>query len=495
MSKFKLFGQKWSFLCKLRLILGLIILILALVFLYLKIVPFGQITYSRTWPRGLASGKGFIYDFKPVERIDTASSSALRLVAEPVYFSLSAPRVFDEAEVTIKYRDKLATTTPIIEIGVLRDKLTGQYELKPIQNDIVDRYRFSLARLEDTPERLILQTGKYYNNVADFDKDLEAGTLKNCLGDPASCVATYNYPLNLDFRWPDYSGTAPITISQALRGAQQFYVYFKAGAWRLAFDFVDLNLDKEQDPIAVNVYSGDKIVAAKNLGDNNPTPDNGKSEEKQIILTGSGVSGLYRVEIKASDDIVTAKINSSSDKLSFINKIWPVSGNGDLTLFTDASYIGVSTLNPASLGKIIFGGREFKIDKTYQQFSFRAAAGINKIILNQDDLVLENSGVFAFSAASLINPGAKKIDRYFSMSDNIKYIIAAYERPLEDNGLKTARATLNLKGADRENNKYTFLISIPGLDGAVGADNYLDIQEISLKLSGKNIFEKIRELY
>ncbi|MFA6194869.1 MAG: hypothetical protein WC719_03965 [Patescibacteria group bacterium] len=493
MKKLRSFWEKRSFLFKIRLILGLISLILVLLFLCLKIVLFGHITYSRTWPRGLASGKGFIYDFKPAERID-ASSSSLRLAADPVYFSLYAPRAFDRAEITVKYRDRLATTTPIIEIGVLKDKLTGQYELQPLQNNIVDRYRFSWPRLEDSSDRLVLQTEKYYNDVSEFNQDLKAGNLKGCLGGPTSCVATYNYQLNSEFRLPDYVSLTPTVISQPLRGAHQFYVYFKSSSWRLAFNFVDLNLDKEQDPITVNVYSGDKIIAAKTLADNNPTPDNGQSEEKAITLSGQEASGLYRVEIKVSDDIVISKLESSSDKISFINKLWPVSGKGSLTLFTDASYLGVSTVNPVSLGEVIFAGKNFSLDKTYKQFYFQASSGANKIVLDKDDLVLENSGVFAFSSASLIDPGAKKVDRYFSASDNIKYIIAVYERPLENDGVKTARAALNLRGAVNEKNKYTFLISIPGLDGLAGAENYLDIQEIQIKLTGKTIFEKIKEI-
>lgn len=495
MKKLKSIWQKWSFLCKLRLILGLIALILVFGFLYLKIVPFGHITYSRTWPRGLASGKGFIYDFKPAERMDAASSSALRLVADPVYFSLAAPRAFNSAEISIKYRDKLATTTPIIEVGVLRDKLTGQYELKPIQNDIIDHYRFSLPRLEDSAERLILQAAKYYDNPADFEKDLRTGNLKGCPGGPVSCVAAYNYPLNFNFRLSDYGAISPTVISQPLRGAHQFYVYFPAGAWRLVFDFVDLNLDKGQDPITVNVYFGDKVIATETLADNNPTPDNGRSEAKKIILSGQKTAGLCRVEVKVSDDIVMSKLNSSSDKISFINKIWPVSGTGSLILFTDASYINVTTVNPASLGEINFGGKKFNLDKTYKQFSFRGDSGVSKIILKKDDLVLENSGVFALAAANLINPGVKKVDRYFSLSDSIQYIIAAYERPLEDKGLKTARAILDLKNAAREKNKYTFLISIPGLDGVAGAADYLEIKEIEIKLTGKTMFEKVRELF
>lgn len=493
MADIRSYWKKRTFSSKMRLILGVFGVILVAIFIYLKVVPFGRITYTRTWPRGLASGKGFIYDFKPGERIDTASSSALRIVAEPVYFSLYAPRAFDSAEVTVKYRDRLASSTPIIEIGILSDRLTGRYRLAPLQNDIVDRYRFSWPRLEDKQGRLILQAEKHYDSPAEFDKDLASGNLYGCPSGPISCIATYNYPLDTDFQLPDYSSVSPTVIDQPLRGALQFYFYSKSPSWRLAFKFVDLNLDAADDPIAIEVYKGKELADAKDLSDSRSAVG-GKTEEKDATLSGQGGPGLYRVEVKASDDIVMSKLTSTSDKISFINKVWPVSGKGKLTLYTDASYVGASTVNPASLGKISFGGRDFDLDKTYKQFSFRNAEGVNKIVLKNDDIILENSGVFSFSESGLIDPAARKIDRYFSPSDRIRYIIADYERPLEDGGLKTARATLDMKGAASEDGKYTFLISIPGLDGAAGAEEYLEIEEISLKLSGKTIFKKIREI-
>ncbi len=481
-----------SYQTRVRIVLGLTIILLAGLFVYLKVVPNGTITYHRSWPRGLASGKGFIYDFKPGERLDSGSE-ALKIIADPVYFSLYAPRAFDRAEVTIQYRDHLSSTSPVVEVGVLRDKLTGQCDLQPLQNDTVDKYRFSWPRLDDSAGRLILQAEKYYERLTDFEKDLEAGNLKNCPGGITACLATYNYPVATNFRLPDYASIVPTVITQPFRGAHQFYVYFKPGAWRLGFNFVDLNLDAATDPITVTVFSGTEQIATETLKDEQGAVS-GQREEKSLIMSGQKAAGLYRVEIKVSDDIVMSQLTSSSDKLSFINKVWPVSGSGKLTMFTDAPQLGVSTINPVSLGQISFGGRKFTLDKTYQPFSYRVAAGINKIIIDEDDLVLENSGVFAFSSDGLVNPNTQKVDGNFQLSDNIKYIIAGYERPLEDNGLKTAQAVLNLKAAASDDNKYTFVISIPGLNEIVGTDNYLEIEKISIRLQGKNIFQKIREL-
>jgi len=492
---FKPLLTKWQFVFKLRLFLSLIILILVLSFLYLKIVPGGHIVYERKWPAGLRSGKGFIYDFKPGERLESTNQS-LKIWADPVYFSLFTPRAFDEAILTIKYRSELGTEYPIIEAGVLKDKLTENYELRPLQNNIIDRLLFSWSRLEDTETRLVLQSEKDYDSPARFFADLQAGQLRNCPSGPVSCVALYNYDLAPSYKPSDYTPLKPLVIDQPLRGAHQFYLYLGHEPWRLSFDFTDLNQDKAHDPITVSVMSGSRVVASQTLIDKNPDPAGGKIEEKNIVLRGAGqTAGVYKVDIRVSADIVISKITSSSDKLSFIGRVWPVSSHGPVTLFSSADHIQLQTINPASLGDIELSGRVIFLDKTDQQFVFSTASGPQEIRLKKDDIVLENNGVFALARASLFNPDFKKVDRYFSaLDENIKYIIAAYRLPLLDDGLKTATAKFSLRDAYRENGKYTFLISVPGLNGQASTTETLAIEEISLDLRGKTWWQKIKSV-
>ena len=492
----KPFLTEWSFLFKLRLFLAVLAGLFVIVFLFLKIVPGGKITYSRTWPAGLKSGKGFIYDFKPGERMDV-NSRFLKIIADPLYFSLFTPRAFDQAMVTVVYRDRLSASTPIFEIGVLKDKLTDAYDLRPLQNNIVDALRFRWPRLEDTASRLVLQADKTYTSSEEFFSDLAAGHLRDCPNGPTSCVAVYNYQLSPKYRLPDYAPIAPTTITQPLRGPHQFYLYLPHEDWRLSFNFVDLNQDKGQDPITVSVSSPEGIIASRTLTDNNPEPDSGRAEDKQLVLNGPAPSaGVYKVDVRISPDVVIAKIVSSSDKLSFISRVWPVSGAGSLDLFTDATHLSVETMNPASLGEINFGGRVFPIAKTGKRFTFPAGIGTKMISLPKDDLVLENNGVFAFARNSLFDPSFKRVDRYFSLlSGETKYIVADYARPLADNGWKTATARLPLVGASRDDGKYTFLLSVPGLDGDSQTADYVEIKEIRIALSGRTLGQKIVSLF
>lgn len=478
---------------KLKIIsLSLLIFILA-VFLYLKIVPFGKISYVRDYSQAWHSGKGFIYGFTPAERIESTAGNLPRLIGDPIYFSLFTPRTFDKAKITVIYRDHLSTSTPLVEAGVLVDKLVWRYDLKPLQNNILDKLMFIWPRLEENGV-MFLQKEKNYSSLIDFKKDLETGNLKNCSGGPASCVAIYNYPLKLNYHLVDYQNSEAVVLANPLRGAHQFYLYLNNGPLRLAFDFVDLNQDKELDPITVTLYSGDKVIVSKQLLDENPAPASGQLEEKSLTLEPANLSaGAYKVEVKISDDVVIKKIVSSVSRLSFINKVWPVSSGGQLSLYTDADYLQVKALNPASLQTINFSGQNFSLDKAYDQFIFKTSskAVAKEIRLSKDDVILENSGVFAWSPAGLFNPSLKKVDRFF-LAGETSYIIAGYEPPQEtDDGFKIATAEFNLRGAYRENGKYSFMLSIPGLKVDNGSAEYLEIKEIRIDLNGRTLWQKI----
>jgi hypothetical protein len=497
---FKSFYQKWSFLFKLRLFFGVVLLILILAFLYLKVVPFGNISYVRSYPEFIKSGKGFIYGFSPAERVDLKSSNYPRLIGDPVYFSVFTPRTFDNAKLTIKYRGHLSSAEPIIEAGVLADNIVWSYDLKPLQNKIIDSLKTNWSRLENGT-KVFLQRDKKYNSWAELEADLNKGKLQNCPEGINSCLATYNYSVPSNYRQINLNNSIPLVIDTPLRGAHQLYIYLNNQPLYLEFDFLNLRQDKADDPILINLYSvneNNKLISSKYLADNQKDKTNLKegSEIKKVTINEKNlVNGLYKVEIKVRDDTVIKKISSSVDKLVFINKIWPVSADTPLSLWTDSSYLQAKVYSPASRQTISFAGKNFVLDEPYKQFDLMAdnQQTAKEIKLNKDDVILENSGVFAFSKESLFNPMPKKIDRFFKIDDNTKYIIADYEAPLDyaEDGFKTKTVSFNTKTAYRENSKYNFMISVPGLDSNASSSDYLEIKEIRLDFEGRTLWQKL----
>jgi len=489
----KPFLTKWPFLFKLRLTLGLIILIFIGVFLYLKVVPLGHISYHKSWPQLIRSGKGFIYNFSPIERINLEDKTLPQIIGDPIYFSLFTPRTFDQAQVTISYQEKLTGQTPIIEAGLLVDKLVWRYDLQPLENRIIDQLRSQWSVLGGDGI-VLLQSENNYDDLQSFEADLARGFLKDCPGGPTNCLAIYNYQPNYQYLLPDQGRGQPLTIDKPLRGTHQFYLYIKDEPLRLDFEFVDLNQDKGEDPISVTLYSGMQIITSKTSEDENLSPTSGEIEEKKLSLEEKKLPpGVYKVEIRASNDIVIRQIFSSVHRLVFINKVWPVSTRGNLTLFTNTNYLQVKALNPASLQTIKFANEDFFINETYQQFDLisDSQAALKEIKFSQDDIIIENNGVFAWSKNSFFNPGFKKVDRHFILDEGIKYIIANYQSPLEQQDIKTATATFNLKGAYREKGKYSFIISVPGLKAEDDLDDYLEIKEIKIELTGRTLWQKI----
>lgn len=487
------FWKKWPFLFKFRLILGLVLFIFLAIFLYLKIVPFGHISYSRDYTSAWRSGKGFIYGFTPEERVDFKNGDGPLIVGDPVYFSVFSPRTFDKAKMTITYRDNLSIDMPVIEAGVLVDNIVWRYDLKPVDNKALDYLMLRWNKIEENGY-VFLQKDNNYSSLADWEKDLKNGRLKDCSDNLTNCLAVYNYSPEYNYQISNYQPSLPLTIDQPLRGAHQFYLYLKNEPLHLDFYFVDQNLDLKPAPVKVILSSSDRVIETETIDDPNAHPGSGQIEEKKLSLDQRNLpAGVYKVEVKITDDMIIKKINSSIGRLSFINKIWPVSGKGNLTLYTDTDYLQVKALNPASLQTISFAGKNFSLTEAYRQFNFESKDGgiAKEIKINKDDLILENSGVFAFSPAGIINPSLTKVDRSFSVKTPVKYIVAGYSEPKEADGVKTATVEFDLKNAYREKGKYSFMISVPGLKAEDGIDDNLEIDKIKIEFEGRTLWQKI----
>lgn len=527
--KCKYFYKNAPILAKLRLFWLALILLIILFFLCLKIVPLGQTSYTKDYDRWLRSGKGFVYNFTPAERVDEADSLYPKIIGDPVYFSVFTPRTFSRAKLTVVYRDNLDDSTPLIEAGVLADRLVWRYDLQPLENKLLKTIVADWNSLDTESGPRIWQRNNNYESADKFWSDLANGNLKDCINFPAGCLATYNYQFELgdyQFELGNYqsepsNNQSELSSNQSteilseelestiidipLRGAHTLVIPVESENFYLKADFVDLNQDRLDDPIRLLLFLGQDLIIEEELLDENLDPTGGKAEEKSLSLIKSGLKpGIYKLEIKISDDVVIRRLESSSSRLAFANKFWPVSYGQNITLFTDASYLQVKVLDPANLQTVSFGQQRFVLEAPYQQTELllRESEVANRIVLQKDDIILENNGVFALSADSLINPWPKKIDRHFSLQSEVNYIIANYSQPVVEEGRKQEKqenqedwkqvsAEFYLKGVYREKGKYNFMISVPGLKAEDNSGRYLEVREVRLELSGRNLWQKI----
>lgn len=473
---------------KIRLFLIIIWLIIAGLIIWFKVLPLGQAVYSKNYlgEVNLLGGKGFIGNFTPVDRLFKDSKS--QVIGDPVYFSIFTPRTFNEVKLTITYRPNLSVKTPIIETGVLVDKTVWRYKMAPLQNDLIDNLKnWSALRQGET---LILQKNKVFSDATKALANLKM----------SDEVAWYNAaeleeskPIkNLTVIKPFQAITIP------LRGTHQFYfVANDKTPQEFSLEFSDLNIDKDVDNVEITIYDQSEKIYSEtiidNFGDESSALSRDFSFKFKIPELGLD-NKIFKLEIKAGDDIVTRQILAAPSALSAISRLHLATSNKSWSFWTDSSYLQVTATDPAGRQTINFAGQDFKVDEAYTQLEFASDnKKLKEISGSKTDLILENNGTFAFSNDSLLNPNSKQLDRHFLLDDQTQFIVANYTPPqILDNGWRQAVVTLNIKDAYREQGKYSFIISVPGL--SLAKKGGLEIADIKAEFSGRTIFDKLREI-
>ena len=381
---------------------------------------------------------------------------------------------------------------PIIETGILVDGDLWRYKLKPLDNYLLDNLNNSWNVVRDGDDCLFINTEQAttsYDSVDTF--------LKN--PPPSNQIATYNYKLDLNYFIDNYSSSTELyDFGKEIRGDYQMFTYIDNEDLFFDFNFIDLNKNKDIDPIDVYLYYNDQIIESRHLDDDGIENDRGhKSDLRNINFDLVNMPiGAYKIELHVGDDIVTKSIKTKQNKLSFLNKLWILDVPEDnFSIYTDSDIFHVKTTNPGSKQVIKFASSTLDLSETFKQYSGNLEASTTRISFQKGDVILAGNGVFSFEYNSLLNPQIKKIDSNFDINKtDIKYIIAKYRRPEKKEEYFCNTINFDLSGAYREDSKYGFIISIPGLSVDDGIDDYIKINKIKIDLFGLSLAEKIKTL-
>lgn len=462
-----------------RLLLRSIFAGVLLYLLYLGIVPSGKIVYSYDFDKS----SDFISKLTPIERVEPSQNGKQRIINDPVYFSLRTSRSFSKAIVDFKYQNLDSEKQPIIEAGILVDNTIWRYELKPIENYIIDKLsaNWNVIQADDI---IFLQKNKKYQSIQEF-KEGHVSMDK---------IATYNYDLNFDYVIDNYVKSDSVyEFNHGLRGSYQFLTYVKNEELSFEFLFKDINKNSDPDPIDVHFYFADKLIDVRHLDDDGVKIDSGDIlEARSLNLSLSDLpEGVYKIEVRCNDDILTDAIKTKQSKISFVNKIW-LHNNGlrDIDIYTDSSNLRLQTIYPDSLQIVAVEENNFNISETYKQFMGDITySSSTQVKLEKDGIVLAGDGYFSFEKSQLFNPNSRKININTDIEAlGIEYVVAKYTPAQKNGDWKQAEIEFDLSQAYRENNKYSFLISIPGIDPSQG----IEIDEIRVRLEGTSLWEKAR---
>ena len=481
-----------------RIFLWLILAIILGWLIFLKIVPTGHISYRHDFGKY----NFFIGKLTPAERV-AVSQGLAQIKGDPVYFSLKTPRRFERASATVKFKN--TTVFPVMEIGLLSDKIAWSYDLKPLENKIIDQLALVWPVIDGPGGARLIERRKNYETMEKFLNNLPS----------ASEIALYDYSLKNKFLLAKYApGSAERLIDYRFRGAYQFYTYIKNETLEYAFDFVDLNINKDNDPVDIKVYSPAGLIYSKHLADDPLASPERQSSFKIADLP----EGAYRISFTANDDIVTRAIISRQSQFALINKVWLAGDNKkNLVLYTNSRQVSAQTANPASLGKIRIGQGVMDLNKTYQQFSLKIAGlsasqpdsglvatsnraddaiGGARIELAKDDIIISGDGVFSLDQAGLIDPRYKNVDKNIDVNqEKINYILTNYKSPSGSAEWQTATVDFDLTKAYQENGKYQFLISVPGLKAEEANQGEVIVKEIKVNLFGVSLWQKVKRYF
>lgn len=460
---------------KLRIYLLASLILAIITLLYLAILPSGSAEYifipgekNSFWGR-----------LSPVTRMGVVHSDSQEIIGDPAYINLRTSRPFKEAELVISYKHSDSKNINIIEAGVLADKSKWRYQLHPVNNIFINKLSSEWFKIQKG-NTILLQKSKKFSTISDF------------IANPpqSSKIAVYNYDLESKYTPKQSSANKTTkTLNYKIRGPYEFYTYaHNEEALNFDFEFTSLNQFEEKNPTEVFLYYKGKIISSYSIieSDNN---DNKKKPSHITIDLKDMPEGVYKIEVKTSNNTLTNAITHTQSHLSFINKLWiHKSPQENFQIFSDSDNVSFITRNPESIQSVFLNNSKLDINETYKQFNQKTKSNPARILLQKDDIEIAGNGVFAFNKDQLINPTFEKVDVNFDLSNSkIEYIIANYKIPSQKAGWTESKINIDISRAYRENNTYSFMISIPGLKADDDIKDSLQIHQIKVKLKGDNI--------
>ncbi len=450
--------------------LGLLV-ILVIVILYKTIVPQGEITYTSNFSKY----NYFVSEFSPRERIEKDSKGLLRsLIAEPVYFYLRPPRSFDTAAVTVSFKNP----APLMELGICREKNSWNFERQPLYFKKLEELVHNQGVLQENG-LLLWQREKKYSSITDFVKNPPQ----------RESIALYNYSLPNSITIPDYKlYDVPKEYEVGLRGTFSFLTYSNGEPIDITFSMLNENAEHTQ-PVIFSLYNdqGNTVYTERINIDQKKL--NQPSIIEKRITTNKLSSGMYRVEVKTSEDIIFSTIKTTQSRLAFINRVSLVrASRKNFSLYSDVTNLQAQTLDPQSLQTITVNNDQLRLSETYKQFSIilqDQTRVVKEIKLEHDNVVLAGDGVFSFSPREVINPFPRQFTNKTDIEkSDIDFVLAKYQ-PVGFSEPFSRTVHFNINPTCLDGKGIPFMIAAP----EINPEKPIEIPLVEVTFSGRTLVD------
>ncbi|HBR80109.1 MAG: hypothetical protein UX09_C0002G0021 [Candidatus Uhrbacteria bacterium GW2011_GWE2_45_35] len=445
-----------------RIIQSLIILLPGLVFVWLiniDLVPAGVFETTRA----VNERSPYIDQVLPDARVEAPQQLSnaewsQKIIGDPAFFFVHPQRFFDQVETEIRFKN---SNLPIVELGILADATTGAYALEPLQNLLIDNSKWSRLVSDDI---ILLQRNPKFETVEDFLRQPPA----------RSEIATYHYGLTEPYRLSGYTPTSIQTVlNVSLRGSHEFYTYIKNEDLNFVFAFMDMNRLVGEDTVTLIAIdeTGKSVAEIRAQDDGNTLNDSKALGLRQLTLKATALpEGVYKIQMKASEDIFFRSIATTQQKITFLNQIWLADQvgfseqNRTTDFVTEGKNLKLATRHASGAQTITIGRGSVAILEPYIEYEYAPPeAGLVKVnVPKSEDLLISSDGHLAFSQAQYFNPDPVRLTAESDLDRlNVNYLIAKYIPPVQDGEWLLARVKFATSNVSFEDKTWKFVLSLP----------------------------------
>ena len=322
---------------------------------------------------------------------------------DPTYFFVHPHRHFETVEAEIWFKNE---QVPLIELGALADPVGPGYDLHPLQNKMIDDSSWQRVESE---EFVLLQRTPKYSSVQDFFEHPPA----------REEIATYHMTLPMPYRLEDYEPSLlQQTIEVSLRGSHEFYTYIKNEI--LFFDFF---FDRNEKSVEIFVTNKQGQTVAHQT-----------ATDEEVSITVPGLpEGVYKVQMKASEETIFQKIITPQQKITFLHHLSFAPANA-FSVFTETKSLRVVTDEAQAVQTLRVGEDALEISEPYISYPQTITKpGLVQIDLQKGDIQLDAIGHFAFSKEAWINPDPVRLWPGQNLDLlGVHYVIAKYVSPRKE---------------------------------------------------------------
>lgn len=438
----------------------------------IPIVIFGWLINKELVPSGvfviehqIDDPSPFINQLLPDQRVeepdhDFDGDLVQSIVGDPVFFFVHPHRGFDTVDAEVWFKNE---SVPIVELGGLA-QIEGQvYDLKPLQNMIIDSTNWFKIEKNGV---MLLQRNKVFNTIADFLVDPP----------PRHEIATYHYSLSRPYIIDGYEPRAEKQkIDVSLRGFHTFKTYIKDETLNFTIKYMDMNRSEGPDPVSVIVYNekGEPFGSAHDLDDGVVDAEAFPSDLKTLQISIPDLTeGVYRVELRAERDIFFRSIETTQQKIVFMNNVYladEVAWKDEVrpvSFWTEAKNLAFQTQHTEGVQDIMIENERLSIEEPYERYVFEVLHdGVAKIVAPNADVIAHTDGHIAFSPEQFFNPDPIRLRENTDLDGlGVNYIIAEYTSPEKVGNWLVGKASFDTRILVLDEGTWKFTFSTPGIE-------------------------------